>query len=133
MNIGRRELLFGLGAVLAGSVVPAPALANGPIIYGDGIHDDGPGLSALVSGQPFRIAQKGRFKAHQTAGAATLRGGCFRLATAIRVAERAAVSISGAHLIMDQGVLIEAGEGCALKFEGCLFTQGRFARPCLPA
>lgn len=53
----RRSFLRG-ALTLTFAAVAAPALAaldNTPVIYCDGVHDDAPGLSALLSGRPVRI------------------------------------------------------------------------------
>jgi hypothetical protein len=58
MSINRRSILAGFGALLSTtSLVRAfpPSRARGPIpvVYGDGVNDDAPGLNAASNGLPF--------------------------------------------------------------------------------
>ncbi len=57
MDISRRFFLGGALVVAATAVVANPTLAmlapDIPRIYGDGVHDDAPGLNACFAGRPF--------------------------------------------------------------------------------
>lgn len=57
MNLSRRSFLGGVMALTASTALPirgAFALAL-PTIWGDGVHDDAPGLNALLQGLPFHV------------------------------------------------------------------------------
>lgn len=55
-NITRRRFLQGVAALAAVVVLPKLPLPElgptVPILYGDGVHDDSPGLQALINGEP---------------------------------------------------------------------------------
>ncbi len=56
VDVSRRLFLGGALALVGASVVSGEALASPiPRIVGDGVHDDAPGLRALISRQPVRI------------------------------------------------------------------------------
>lgn len=58
----RRDFLTGTLAVAAAAALPVVAMAGGddaitthwsqPILFGDGVHDDGPAIRAMLRGEP---------------------------------------------------------------------------------
>lgn len=50
METDRRSFLKGLLTVAAVAVMPKPALADYPVLHGDGIHDDTAALQTMVNG-----------------------------------------------------------------------------------
>lgn len=78
IELSRRSFLRG---VLALSVTPALAkLPMLPTIYGDGVHDDLPGLQAMIDGEPFHI-ENGGFVASE----GEISGGQFILSRTLRI------------------------------------------------
>lgn len=80
MDISRRSFLGGAIAATVVAVSPALALANLPVIYGDGIHDDWAGLTAFFNGKPFVIEGEGF-----TASEGRLFGGRFLLSQTLHI------------------------------------------------
>lgn len=102
----RRSFLKG---ILSLSVVPLlPALPRFlPVIWGDGIHDDAPGLNALLADEAFEV-ERGGF----TALDGVIRGGIFRLSAPL-VIKRSNVLIDSCVFRMQfRGVPLDVrGEG----------------------
>jgi hypothetical protein len=96
----RRDFIKGATATLAvAAVLPASAFAQSevPIIYGDGIHDDAPGLQALIDGKPYRVAPTVTGAIYRDAsGDAHVRGGRYRIDNPIHLRTDKAVHVSGA-------------------------------------
>ncbi len=69
----RRGFLIGAGALLLAK--PKLILSKVPILYGDGFHDDTEGLSALLSGRPFKSLSGDGFRPLYDDGVAYLKGG----------------------------------------------------------
>lgn len=78
MELTRRSFLRGVLTVAAVTALPAIPLADVPVIYGDGIRDDAPGLQAMFNGEPFRIDGEAI-----VATSSTIRGGRFALSKTV--------------------------------------------------
>lgn len=84
----RRSFLLGLGAALAApAVVRADSLMKLwvpplPIVWGDGIHDDAPGLNALLAGQRAIIKSEA---VEVVNGAVFMRNGIYLIRSAIEL------------------------------------------------
>lgn len=84
MTVDRRTFLKSAGAGL-GALMIAPGLLSrmtswntAPTLYGDGIHDDTPGLQALIDGEPVNVRDPAmRFEN----GVVYLTRGNYRIAT----------------------------------------------------
>ena len=58
MDLTRRSFFRGALALTALAATPALSkISFAPMIYGDGVRDDTDGLQALLSGQPFQVAE----------------------------------------------------------------------------
>jgi hypothetical protein len=57
MNLSRRTFLRGIITTTGALILPVTQAI--PCILGDGIHDDGPGLNALINGRPVNILSEG--------------------------------------------------------------------------
>lgn len=82
MNLSRRSFLGGVMALTASTALPirgAFALAL-PTIWGDGVHDDAPGLNALLQGLPFHVEND-----DVVAADGVIRGGSFIIGEPIRI------------------------------------------------
>lgn len=81
MHVSRRAFLRGTIALAASTTLSFPRLAHAiPAIYGDGVHDDAPGLQALLDGEPFRVKGTGF-----VAQSGRLYGGSFKLGSTLHV------------------------------------------------
>lgn len=111
MNLSRRSFLGGALALVAATALPADAFAQGPLIVGDGVHDDTAGLQALLDGQPFRVAGSGYPMQLLNDGRAVISGGNFAISDTL--------CFRGTNvLISDSMFHMTSGAECFFHFEG---------------
>jgi hypothetical protein len=84
MQLSRRSFLGGVLALSAATLV-VPRLPL-PRIVGDGIHDDAPGLNALLCGDPVSIEASGITLSSE--GNCLIRNGCFRMSGPLHIPKR---------------------------------------------
>jgi hypothetical protein len=113
MDLSRRHFLGGALAVAGASVVTLPALADVlrpaiPIIWGDGIHDDAPGLNALCAGEPVDVAEDiARLSQSNGIMRIWIGGGrTYRMASPLCIRDRKEryINISGATFLLEPEV-----------------------------
>lgn len=93
----RRGFMVGAGALLFAQ--PKLILSKVPTLWGDGEHDDGAALRALLSGQPVKTANGDTFRALFEDGWAALKGG--KYLTSEPVSPRVPFYITQAEFIVD--------------------------------
>lgn len=127
---------FFLGGVLALSVAPVAAkvalatdffapTSSLPIIKGDGLWDDAPGLQALLDGEPFEVASED-FKAEE----GLIRHGAFRISKGL-VVRRGTIELRGNRFKADFNIGTEAylrftssEASSAIYYNSCMFPGG---------
>jgi hypothetical protein len=87
MQLSRRSVLFGL---IAAPIVVRPGLlmpvrVDVPWIVGDGVHDDAPGLQALIDGGRYKVSRSFVGHASRVDGAVRINGGRFLLSKGLDV------------------------------------------------
>lgn len=84
MNMNRRFFLKGAIALTAVTIVLPKLIVHR--IVGDGLHDDAPGLNALLRGEPVSIEMEGIRLSPE--GGCVIRGGNFLLSGPLYVPDR---------------------------------------------
>lgn len=97
----RRTFLGGFLSVLAVAATGVDA-ATVPMIYGDGVRDDAPGIQAMIDGKPFRVL--GGESAAFIAESGKLAGGTFRLSRGLIISQRTVVTLESLTFKVDHGV-----------------------------
>lgn len=95
MELSRRNFFGGALALTAVTIIPMADAVAAPMIYGDGIHDDAPGLQALIDGRSFRVkgaAERCAYRAGD--GSFHINGGRFRLGHGLRFGPTSSGSIT---------------------------------------
>jgi hypothetical protein len=122
MILSRRSVLFGLIAapivVRAGLIMPVHS--DVPWIVGDGVHDDAPGLQALIDGKRHRVSRNFCGLVDNTNGIVQIRSGRFRIGKMLdtRAAE---FYMTDSHLIAET----DAG-GALLLNDKCTVVSNCF-------
>ena len=81
-TVDRRTFLRGVLTVVGAQVIPANAITL-PILYGDGIHDDAPALTALLNDRPYHCENAKII--HQQDTSTQLANGVFLVKTPIKI------------------------------------------------
>jgi len=114
-KLSRRSFLGGVLALsVAAAAAPVLALADVPVIYGDGVHDDWAGLQAMFDGRPFRVTDGAALVATE----GVLNGGIFSLSKTLVIRgshitiQRAA--FNAADDFEGEAMLRVHGDGCVI-------------------
>lgn len=112
----RRTLLARAGAVMAVAAIAPSTFARAaswnamPILWGDGVHDDSPGLQALIDGKPVDV----RNGSARYEGSWFLAHGTYRVSAPLRFSQSSEVTITSSRFIRDpahDGAIIEVDGG----------------------
>lgn len=129
MEISRRSFLGGVLSVAAATALPNMALAEVPVIYGDGRHDDWAGLQAMLDGRPFRAADGAAMVLRGEPAGAFIAGGHFRVSRTLMMTNRVTIIqssfIQTADFVGDSALVVQGAQCPDVLFGVYVEREGR--------
>lgn len=135
MEMNRRTALLSLGGVVLALSTNAQAMLPKitPVIYGDGIHDDAPGLQALMNGEDVILKPESNVIRYDD-GSFFINGGNFKLHKGLVIENCVGGNIYGSRFVFIEGfegdymLDIKNESGMTLYVTGCSFINESFDR-----
>lgn len=134
MNTTRRQFFKLTAGAAALTAMPDLTLASDvPVIWADGVHDDGPGLSALLRGEVVEFASAKAAKAIEMVGDKVLFGdrAKFRLSSPIVIPPGRHVTLQGGSFLCNDGVSLLV-DGGTVRIDGMTYLAEVDGRPTPP-